>query len=121
MAKVRSERGLVDQGMRLLVDALGYSGAARFVRHFSRGNGEHLKVQEKLFKGMRLHQIYKKPARIIPVSRFDSSQSAALFRRFENSRNVEVSVRVVFVFNDLNGPRTRSGGLNPSIDSGQAN
>ena len=34
MAKVRSERGLVDQGMRLLVDALGYSGAARFIRHF---------------------------------------------------------------------------------------
>jgi hypothetical protein len=43
-----------------LVDALGYSGAARFLRHFSKGNGDYLQTQEKLFKGMRLDQIYKK-------------------------------------------------------------
>jgi hypothetical protein len=60
MAKVRSERDLVDQGIRALVDALGYSGAARFLRHFSKGNGDYLEIQKKLFKGMRLDQIYKK-------------------------------------------------------------
>lgn len=60
MAKVRSERDLVDQGIRALVDALGYSGAARFLRHFAKGNGNYLEIQEKLFKGMRLDQIYKK-------------------------------------------------------------
>ncbi|HEV8725673.1 MAG TPA: hypothetical protein VGW77_34070 [Candidatus Binatia bacterium] len=60
MAKVRSERDLVDSGIRALVDALGYSGAARFLRHFSKGNGDYLQTQEKLFKGMRLDQIYKK-------------------------------------------------------------
>ena len=60
MAKVRSERDLVDHGIRALVDALGYSGAARFLRHFSKGNSEYLEIQEKLFKGMRLDQIYKK-------------------------------------------------------------
>ena len=60
MAKVRSERDLVDNGIRALVDALGYSGAARFLRHFSKGNGDYLQTQEKLFKGMRLDQIYKK-------------------------------------------------------------
>ena len=60
MAKVRSERDLVDSGMRALVDALGYSGAARFLRHFSKGNGDYLQIQDKLFKGMRLKQIYKK-------------------------------------------------------------
>jgi hypothetical protein len=60
MAKVRSERDLVDNGIRALVDALGYSGAARFLRHFSKGNGDYLQIQEKLFKGMRLDQIYKK-------------------------------------------------------------
>jgi hypothetical protein len=60
MAKVRSERDLVDQGIRALVDALGYSGAARFLRHFAEGNGNYLEIQEKLFKGMRLDQIYKK-------------------------------------------------------------
>jgi hypothetical protein len=60
MAKVRSERDLVDNGIRALVDALGYSGAARFLRHFSKGKGDYLQIQEKLFKGMRLDQIYKK-------------------------------------------------------------
>jgi hypothetical protein len=60
MAKVRSERELVDNGIRALVDALGYSGAARFLRHFSKGNGDYLQTQHKLFKEMRLDQIYKK-------------------------------------------------------------
>jgi hypothetical protein len=60
MAKVRSERELVDNGIRALVDALGYSGAARFLRHFSKGNGDYLQIQEKLFKGMRLEQIYER-------------------------------------------------------------
>jgi hypothetical protein len=60
MAKVRSERELVDNGIRALVDALGYSGAARFLRHFSKGNGDYLQTQQKLFKGMRLDQINKK-------------------------------------------------------------
>jgi hypothetical protein len=60
MAKVRSDRELFDHGIRALVDALGYSGAARFLRHFSKGRGDYLEIQEKLFKGMRLEQIYKK-------------------------------------------------------------
>jgi hypothetical protein len=60
MAKVSSERELVDHGIRALVDALGYSGAARFLRHFSKGYGDYLQIQDKLFKGMRLDQIYKK-------------------------------------------------------------
>jgi len=60
MAKVRNDRELVDHGIRALVDALGYSGAARFLRHFSKGNGNYLQIQEKLFKGTRLVQIYKK-------------------------------------------------------------
>jgi hypothetical protein len=60
MAKVRSERELVDHGIRVLVEALGYSGTARFLRHFSKGNTDYLEIQEKFFKGMRLDQIYKK-------------------------------------------------------------
>jgi hypothetical protein len=60
MARIRSERDLVDQGIRALVDALGYSGAARFLRHFAKGDGNYLEIQKKLFKGMRLDQIYKK-------------------------------------------------------------
>jgi hypothetical protein len=60
MAKVKSERDLVDHGIRALVGALGYSGAARFLRHFSKSDGDYLQIQEKVFKGMRLEQIYKK-------------------------------------------------------------
>jgi hypothetical protein len=60
MAKVRSERDLVDHAIRALVKALGYSGAARFLRHFSKGRSDSLEIQEKLFKGMRVDQIFKK-------------------------------------------------------------
>jgi hypothetical protein len=60
VAKVKSDRDLVDSGIKALVAALGYSGAARFLRHFSKGEGDYLIIQEKLFKGMDLEQIYKK-------------------------------------------------------------
>jgi len=57
MAKVKSNRDLVDSGIKALVDALGYSGAVRFLRHFSKGEGDYLLIQEKLLKGMELEQI----------------------------------------------------------------
>jgi hypothetical protein len=60
VAKVKSERDLVDSGIKALVEALGYSGAARFLRHFSKGQGDYLLIQEKIFKGMDLEAIYKK-------------------------------------------------------------
>jgi hypothetical protein len=60
VGKVKSDRDLVDSGIKALVDALGYSGAARFLRHFSKGKGDYLVIQEKIFKGMDLEEIYKK-------------------------------------------------------------
>jgi hypothetical protein len=60
MAKARSDRELVDSGIRALVDALGYSGAVKFLRHFSKGDGDYLLIQEKIFEGMDLDQIYQK-------------------------------------------------------------
>ncbi len=60
MAKVKSDRALVDSGIKALVDALGYSGAVRFLRYFSKGEGDYVVIQEKIFKGMDLDQIYKK-------------------------------------------------------------
>jgi hypothetical protein len=50
VAKGRGDRDLVDSGIKALVDALGYSGAARFLRHFSKGKGDYLVIQEKIFK-----------------------------------------------------------------------
>lgn len=60
MAKVKSDRDLVDSRIRALVEALGYSGAARFLRHFSKGEGDYLVIQEKIFEGMDLEEIYKR-------------------------------------------------------------
>ena len=60
MAKVKSDRDLVDSGIRALVEALGYSGAARFLRHFSKGEGDYLVIQKKIFRGMNLEEIYKR-------------------------------------------------------------
>lgn len=60
MAKVKSDRDIVDVRMKALIDALGYSGAVRFLRHFSKGEGDYLVIQERIFKGMDLDQIYKK-------------------------------------------------------------
>lgn len=59
-ANVKSDRDLVDSGIKALIDALGYSGAARFLRHFSKGQGDYLLIQEQIFKGMDVKQIYKK-------------------------------------------------------------
>jgi hypothetical protein len=50
----------VDTGIRALVEALGYSGAAKFLRHFSKGEGDYLVVQERIFKRMGLEEIYKR-------------------------------------------------------------
>ena len=60
MAKVKSDRDLVDNGIKALVEALGYSGAVRFLRHFSKGEGDYLVIQERIFKGMDLEKVYKK-------------------------------------------------------------
>jgi hypothetical protein len=60
VAKVKSERDLMDSEIKALVAASGYSGAARFLRHFSKGQGDYLLIQEKIFKGMDLEEIYQK-------------------------------------------------------------
>ena len=60
MAKVKGDRDLVDSGIKALVKTLGYSGAVKFLRHFSKGEGDYLIIQEKIFKGMDLDQIYKR-------------------------------------------------------------
>jgi hypothetical protein len=89
VVKVKSDRDLVDSGIKALVDALGYSGAARFLRHFSKGEGDYLVIQEKLFKGMDLEQIYKKakdhhrakPRKLPAAQRLPLSSTVLEFRK----------------------------------------
>jgi hypothetical protein len=51
MAKVKSDRDLVDSGIRALVDALGYSGAARFLRLFLKGKATISSFKRSFSKG----------------------------------------------------------------------
>lgn len=60
MAKVKSDRDILDMGIKALIDTLGYSGTVRFLRHFTRGEGDYLIIQEEIFKGMDMDQIYEK-------------------------------------------------------------
>ena len=60
MAKAKSDRDILDTGMKALVEALGYSGAVRFLRHFTKGEGDYLVIQEEIFKGMDVQEIYEK-------------------------------------------------------------
>ena len=50
VAKVKSDRDLVDSRINALVDALGYSGAARFSRHFSKGEGDDSSFKRRFSK-----------------------------------------------------------------------
>ena len=43
VGKIKSDRDLVDIGIKALVGALVYS-AARFLRHFSKGEGDYLVI-----------------------------------------------------------------------------
>ena len=52
-------------GSRLWWMLLGYSGAARFLRHFSEGRGDYLVIQEKLFRGMDLEDTLQEGKRAI--------------------------------------------------------
>ena len=81
MAKVKSERDLVNSGIKASVDALGYSGAARFLRHFSKGEGDYLVIQEKLFKGMDLERSTRRQRSIIEPN------SHSTFREFPKRRS----------------------------------
>jgi hypothetical protein len=81
MAKVKSERDLVDHGIQALADALGYSGAARFLRHFSKGNGDYLQTQEKLFRECVWTRYLKRPVSIIPANSVDGFPSLSLQHR----------------------------------------
>lgn len=43
-----------------MVDTLGYAGMIRFLRQFTKGRGDYLELQEKIFKGMTVDEIYEK-------------------------------------------------------------
>ena len=69
MAKVKSDRDLVDSGIKALVAALGYSGAARFLRHFSKGEADYLVIQESFSKGWTWNRFTRRQKNIIETNK----------------------------------------------------
>ena len=70
MAKVKSERDLVDSGIKALVAALGYSGAARFMRHFSKGGRATISSFKRSFsKGWTWNRFTRRQKNIIETSK----------------------------------------------------
>jgi len=86
MAKVKSDRDVLDTGIKALVDALGYAGAVRFLRHFSKGEGDYLVIQQELFKGMIWKRYTRKRNNIMkgtadePASAMQKSPTLACIR-----------------------------------------
>ncbi|MBI5195396.1 MAG: hypothetical protein HZA10_03640 [Nitrospirae bacterium] len=60
MLKVKNDIEIRDLGMKSLIKTLGYTGMIRFLRQFSKGSGNYLELQEKIFKGMTVDEIYEK-------------------------------------------------------------
>ncbi len=63
MQKVKNDIEIRNLGMKSLINTLGYAGMIRFLRQFSKGSGDYLELQEKIFKGMTVEEIYEKAKR----------------------------------------------------------
>lgn len=56
-----TDKEIIEKGARVLIKELGYSGFLRFIRQMEGGKGEdYLKIDEKVFEGMDLDDIYEK-------------------------------------------------------------
>ena len=95
VAKVKSDRDLVDSGIKALVDALGYSGAARFLRHFSEGRATISSFKRNFSKGWTWKRSTRRQKTIIEPSSSVASLPLNDYRclpRFRNSENVEAGM-----------------------------
>ena len=46
------------EGIRALTKRLGYAGTVRFLRQFTKGEGDYLKIQDRLFGEMSVDELY---------------------------------------------------------------
>ena len=56
-----TDREIIEKGSKALIKELGYAGFLRFIRH-SEGmsNKDYLKLENEVFSGMNLDEIYDK-------------------------------------------------------------
>lgn len=60
MQKMVSDAEIKRKGLNLLFNGLGEADAIRFLSQISYEKRDYLKLQEELFKGMSVEDIYKK-------------------------------------------------------------
>jgi hypothetical protein len=55
-----SDKEIIENGSRILIKELGYSGFLRYIRNFEDGRGaDYLKAQDNIYKDMTLDDIFK--------------------------------------------------------------
>lgn len=52
------DRDIRQMGIKALTKELGYAGTVRFLRQFAKGEGDYLKIQDRLFERMSVEEIY---------------------------------------------------------------
>jgi hypothetical protein len=60
MPKIASDTEIKIKGIRILFKELGEADAIRFLSQISYEKRDYLKIQERLFEGMTVEDIYKK-------------------------------------------------------------
>lgn len=53
-----SDVAIVEKGTSVLLRELGYSGFIQYLRLLTKGNNDYLKIQDKIYEGMSLDEIF---------------------------------------------------------------
>lgn len=53
-----TDREIIEKGSRALIKELGYSGFLRFIRQSEGSKEDYLKMDDEIFDGMSLEEIY---------------------------------------------------------------
>lgn len=77
MARKMSEAELQRRGLDLLIEALGYPSAVRFVLSCSRTGRDYSKERHKLFNGVTLEQLLAESDKIVARSRARTRRKSA--------------------------------------------
>ena len=55
-----NDKEIIEKGSNVLIKELGYSGFIRFIRQVeNNGNEDYLSIQQEIYKGMNIDEIYK--------------------------------------------------------------
>jgi hypothetical protein len=55
-----SDKEILEIGTKALIKEIGYAGYLRFIQQVEQNGTDYLSVQEEIFKGLNLDQLYDK-------------------------------------------------------------